>query len=350
MNDSFQDQENKMNSKVDDEISLKEIIFKIQEWWGIVWSRKFRIISISLIIGILSALYTKFLTKPIYTASYQLFFQEESGGLSSAMRLASSFGIGGGIGGGGASTSATVQEFITSRNNIAHAMNADLVGGRLINRYHAEAMEDDDEFALEYRANFNVNRRYTDSLLTEAFLALNEDVLDLSFDEKTGVLNFSVTADNELFTYDLATNLVQNTEVQFKDWKRQKTQNSVLAFQGKVDSLELALDLCLRNLGEYQDQNNSLVYALDKMEQMRLTIDLESLKIAYGEYIKALEMSKAELMNLEGPFKYFDEPIFPLQKDKGSAAKAGIFGSVITGFLIVMFFIGRVEAGKIMAD
>ena len=52
------------------------------------------------------------------------------------------------------------------------------------------------------------------------------------------------------------------------------------------------------------------------MEQMRLTIDLEALKVAYGEYIKGLEMSKAELMNLEGPFKYFDEPIFPLEKDR----------------------------------
>ena len=349
MNDSFQDQENKINSRVDDEISLKEIIFKIQEWWGIVWQYRVRIIAISLVIGLCAALYTKFIAKPTYTASYQLFFQEESGGLSSAMRLASSFGIGG-IGGGGSSSSATVQEFITSRNNIAHAMNVDLDGGLLIDRYYAEAMEDDDEFALEYGAKFNVNRRYTDSLLTDAFLALNEDLLDLSFDEKTGVLNFSVTADNELFSYDLATNLVQNTEAQFKDWKRQKTQNNVLAFQGKVDSLELALDLCLRNLGEYQDQNNSLVYALDKVEQMRLTIDLEALKIAYGEYIKALEMSKAELMNLEGPFKYFDEPIFPLQKDKGSAVKAGVFGSVITGFLLVLFFIGRVEAGKIMSD
>ena len=39
----------------------------------------------------------------------------------------------------------------------------------------------------------------------------------------------------------------------------------------------------------------------------------------------------------------------PLQKDKGSAAKAGIFGSVITGFLLVLFFIGRVEAKNIMA-
>ena len=85
MNDSFQDQENKINSRVDDEISLKEIIFKIQEWWSIVWSVKLLILSLSLILGLSSALYTKFLTKPTYTASYQLFFQEESGGLSSAM-------------------------------------------------------------------------------------------------------------------------------------------------------------------------------------------------------------------------------------------------------------------------
>ena len=347
MNDAFEDQENKMNSMLDDEISLKDIIFKIQEWWGIVWSYKLLILSLSLILGLSSALYTKFLTKPIYTASYQLFFQEESGGLSSAMRLASSFGLGG-ISGGGASSSATVQEFITSRNNIAHAMNADLDGGRLIDRYHAEAVKYDDEFASEYRANFNVNRRYTDSLLTEAFIALNEYVLSLSFDEKTGVLNFSVTTDNELFTHDLATQLVQNTEAQFKDWKRQKTQNNVLAFQGKVDSLELALDLCLRNIGEYQDQNNSLVYALDKMEQMRLTIDLESLKIAYGEYIKALEMSKAELMNLEGPFKYFDEPVFPLKKYKKSSLKSAISASGITAILLVLFFLVRLEIENIM--
>ena len=86
------------------------------------------------------------------------------------------------------------------------------------------------------------------------------------------------------------------------------------------------------------------------MKRMRLTIDFESLKVAYGEYVKGLEMSKAELMNLEAPFKYFDQPTYPLQKYKGSAAKAGVFGSIITGFLLVLFFIGRVEASNIMTD
>ena len=122
------------------------------------------------------------------------------------------------------------------------------------------------------------------------------------------------------------------------------------AFQGKVDSLEIALDATLRRLGEYQDQNNSLISAVDKMEQMRLTIDMEALKVAYGEYIKGLEMSKADLMNLEPPFKYLDVPTYPLYKEEGSAVIVGIFGSVITGFLLVLFFIGRVEAKSIMAD
>jgi capsule polysaccharide export protein KpsE/RkpR len=348
MDQQLPQQPNSSQPKADDEITLKDIILKIQQWWAIVWPQRTKIIALSLTIGLMAALYTKFIAKPTYTASYQLFFQEESGGLSGAMRLASSFGLGGG--GGSASSSATVQEFITSRNNIAHAITAELENGRLIDRYYQEAIEENEEFAQEFNSNFGINQRYTDSVLIQVAQGFKEDVLGASFDEESGVLGFSVVTYDESFTYDLATLLVENTESQFKDWKKEKGLAAVAAFQKKVDSLELSLDATLRRLGEYQDQNNSLISAVDKMEQMRLTIDMEALKVAYGEYIKGLEMSKAELMNLEGPFKYFDEPIFPLQKDKGSAAKAGVFGSIITGFLLVLLFIGRVEASNIMAD
>jgi capsule polysaccharide export protein KpsE/RkpR len=348
MDQQLPQQPNSAQPKADDEITLKDIILKIQQWWAIVWRQRTKIIALSLTIGLMAALYTKFIAKPTYTASYQLFFQEESGGLSGAMRLASSFGLGGG--GGSASSSATVQEFITSRNNIAHAMTAELENGRLIDRYYQEAIEEDEEFAQEFTSKFGANQRYTDSVLIQVALGFNEGVLGASFDEESGVLGFSVVTYNESFTYDLATLLVENTEAQFKDWKKEKGLAAVAAFQKKVDSLELSLDATLRRLGEYQDQNNSLISAVDKMEQMRLTIDMESLKVAYGEYIKGLEMSKAELMNLEGPFKYFDEPIFPLQKNKGSSVRTGLFASVLTGVILVLFYIVRVEAVNLMTN
>jgi len=335
-------------AQLDDEITLKDIILKIQEWFSIVWPHKNRIIALSLAIGLVAALYTKFLTKPTYTASYQLFFQEESGGLSGAMRLASSFGLG--VGGGSASSSATVQEYLTSRSNIAHAMTAELENGRLIDRYYAEAIKENEEFAQSFQLNFGINQRYTDSVLTKVATGLKEGVINSRFDEESGVLSFSVFSENEAFTYDLVELLVTNTEEQFKNWKREKGLDAVRAFQRKVDSLELAIDATLRRLGEYSDQNNSLVSSVDKMKETRIIIDMEALKVAYGEYIKGLEMSKADLMNLEPPFKYFDAPTYPLNKEKGSAAKAGIFGSVITGFLLVLFFVGKVEAKNIMAD
>jgi hypothetical protein len=332
----------------DDEITLKDIILKIQEWWSIVWPHRVRIIALSLTIGLMVALYTKFLTKPTYSASYQLFFEEEGGGMSGAMRLASNFGFS--LGGGGGSSSITVQEYLTSRDNIAQAMLAELDSGRLVDRYYAKALENDEEFAEKFSKKFGTNQRYTDSVLTEITLVLNDGFLGASMDEETGVVSFSVNFKDEAFVYDLSNQLIANTEQAFIDWKKEKSQDAVDAFQGKVDSLELAIDATLRRLGEYEDQNNSLVSSVDKMKRMRLTIDMEALKVAYGEYIKGLEMSKAELMNLEPPFKYFDAPTYPLNKEKGSAAKAGVFGSVITGFLLMLFFIGRVEAKNIMAD
>ena len=348
MNEQLPDAPQRNLAQADDEITLKDIILKIQEWFSIVWPHRVRIIALSLIIGLMAALYTKFLTKPTYSASYQLFFEEEGGGMSGAMRLASSFGFS--LGGGGGSSSITVQEYLTSRDNIAKAMLAELDSGRLVDRYYARALEKDEEFAEEFASKFGTNQRYTDSVLTEITIALNEEHLGASMDEETGVVSFSVNFKDEAFVYDLSNRLIANTEEAFIDWKKEKSQDAVDAFQGKVDSLELAIDATLRRLGEYEDQNNSLVSSVDKMKRMRLTIDMEALKVSYGEYIKGLEMSKAELMNLEPPFKYFDAPTYPLNKEKGSAAKAGIFGSVITGFLLVLFFIGRVEAKNIMAD
>lgn len=341
-------QESTSSNQESDEITLKDIVLKIKLWWSIIWPQRTKIILPALAIGLMAAMYTKFISKPTYTASYQLFFEEDGGSMSSAMRLASSFGLS--MGGSGATSSITVQEYLTSRDNISKAMTMASGQGVMAERYYAYALYEDQEFNEMFNANFGKNQRYTDSILSEITLELNEGFIAATLDEESGTVNFAINGYDEAFVYDLSKALISNTEDAFLDWKKKKGQSAVEAFQGKVDSLEIALDATLRRLGEYQDQNNSLISAVDKMEQMRLTIDMEALKVAYGEYIKGLEMSKADMMNLEPPFKYFDEPTYPLYKQKGSAVKAGIFGSVITSFLLVLFFIGRVEAKSIMAD
>ena len=311
-----------------------------------MWPKRTQIIALSFVVGLGAGLYAKFIAKPTYTASYQLFFQEEGGGMSSAMRLASQFGFS--LGGGSASSSATVQEFITSRTNVAHALNQEAGGKKLLEYFLEKPLSKDGEFAADFAAKYGTNQRFTDSLLTEVVLALNEEHLSIALDEETGTVSLTATTENELLSYELSKHLIANTENQFVDWKREKSQAAVDAFQEKVDSLELEIDKKLRVLGEYEDQNNALISSVDKMKRMRLTIDLEGLKVAYGEYLKGLEMSRAELLNLEPPFEYFDAPVYPLEKEVPSAAKNAVFGAVITGFLLVLWFIGRVEGRAIM--
>lgn len=348
MNKQSQNPKNINNIGAEDKITLKDIILKFQEWSSFIRPLRFRIIIFSLSVGFIAAIYAKFLTKPTYTASYKLFFQDESVGVSGAMRLASSFGLS--MGGGSSSSSAAIQEYLTSRRNIAKAITTELENGPLIDRFYHEYKQENERFAQEFKAKFKYNQRYTDSILTEVFIAMNEGFVSSSFQEETRVLVFNVTSEDEEFTYDLANLLVTNTEKQFQDWKRQKSLSAVNAFQRKVDSLKLALDDKLLSLGEFQDQNNSLISAVDNMEQVRLSIDMESLKVAYGEYIKGLEMSKAELMNLEPPFKYFDAPTYPLQKVTDSAIKSGIIGSLVTGFLMLLLSIVSLEGKNIMAN
>ena len=90
-------------------------------------------------------------------------------------------------------------------------------------------------------------------------------------DEETGVVSFSVNFKDESFVYDLSNQLIANTEEAFVGWKKEKSQDAVDAFQGKVDSLELAIDATLRRLGEYEDQNNSLVSSVGQDEAHALT-------------------------------------------------------------------------------
>ena len=338
--DQMQDSHN-TKKPMDDEITLKDIILKLREWRSVVWPKKNVIIAVSLFIGALSAVYTQFIKPPVYFASYQLFFEEETGGMSSAMRLASSFGFS--LGAGGGTSTVTVQEYLTSRDNIAKAMTAVSEKGSLAERYFTLDLERDEEFAQAFNEGFGKNQRYTDSILSEITLELNEGFLSASLDEESGTVNFSINGYDEAFVYDLSSALISNTEEAFLDWKKKKSQSAVDAFQVKVDSLETAIDATLRRLGEYEDQNNSLVSSVDKMKRMRLTIDMEALKVAYGEYIKGLEMSKAELMNLEPPFKYFDAPTYPLQREKQSAILDFIVYSFLSVCLIIIWVLCRLE-------
>ena len=104
-----------------DEISFKELIFKIKEWFSFLKS-KWLSIFIFGITGALIGLTIAMFEKPTYKAVLTFAMEEDKGGggggggLSGALGLASSFGIDlGGSGGGGAFAASNLAELMKSR-------------------------------------------------------------------------------------------------------------------------------------------------------------------------------------------------------------------------------------------
>src|SRR2546428_5922946 len=82
------------NSIVDDEISLKEVIYKLREWWQYLLSKWVTIVIAGLIGSALGLGYA-FFQKPVYTAQVTFALEEDKGGggLGAYAGLASQFGI-----------------------------------------------------------------------------------------------------------------------------------------------------------------------------------------------------------------------------------------------------------------
>jgi hypothetical protein len=100
-----------------DEISLKELIQKIQEWIAYLKTQWKLIIGIAALGGIIGFVYASF-QKPSYLATTTFVLEEDKGGgggLGGAMGLASSFGFDLGGGGGGLFTSSNIIELMKSR-------------------------------------------------------------------------------------------------------------------------------------------------------------------------------------------------------------------------------------------
>ena len=101
-----------------DEISLKQLIIKIKEWFIFLGS-KWKMIFLAAIIGSLIGLTISIYEKPTYKAVLTFAMEEEQGssggGLSGALGLASSFGIDLGAGGGGAFSASNLAELMKSR-------------------------------------------------------------------------------------------------------------------------------------------------------------------------------------------------------------------------------------------
>jgi len=347
------------NSNIDnDEISLKELIIKIKEWGSFLKS-KWKGILIFVIIGALIGITIALFEKPTYKAVLTFAMEEDKGGggggLSSALGLASSFGIDlGGAGGGGAFAASNLAELMKSRLLVEKVLlEPILINSKIITlaEYYIQINELREDWEkkpslkniqfLPYadRSNFTLQQ---DSILQKIHASLI-DPKKLSImqkDKKVTILSIEVTSENELFSKIFCESLAKETSNFYIETKSKKARINVNVLQKQVDSVKNALMGAITGVASETDNvyNMNPAYNIKGAPTKKKQIDVQANTAILTNLVVQLELAKITLRKETPLIQLIDRPILPLQKDKFGKLYILLF-SFLVGFLYVIYLI-----------
>jgi uncharacterized protein involved in exopolysaccharide biosynthesis len=336
-----------------DEISLKELIQKIQEWIAYLKTQWKLIIGIAALGGIIGFVYASF-QKPSYLATTTFVLEEDKGGGGGALGLASSFGFDLGGGGGGLFSSSNIIELMKSRLVIEKTLlNPVIVAGNEISLadYYIhinELKEGWSKKPLLANINFPVNADRSkfsleqDSILYSISLGLsNNNLTILQKDKKVSIFSLTVKTESELFSKLFCEQLLNETSDFYIETKSKKSRLNVDILQHQADSIRAELNSAIMGVATASDNVFNLNSALNvkRTPSTRRQVDVQANTAILTQLVAQLELSKVSLRKETPLVQLIDRPILPLEKDKLGRLKALVLGGFLAGFLSVLYLV-----------
>ena len=345
-------EQNNSTETAQDEISLKELIQKIQEWIAYLIMQWKLIIGIAVLGGILGFTYASF-QKLSYLAT-TTFVLEEDKGSGGAMSLASSFGFDLGGGGGGLFTSSNIIELMKSRLVVEKTLlNPVQVAGKEISLadYYAQINKLKEGWAKKpalANISFPVNADRTkfsleqDSILYSISAGLTKNNLVIAQkDKKVSIISLTVKTEDELFSKLFCEQLLKETSDFYIETKSKKSRLNVNILQHQADSIRAELNGAITGVATASDNvyNLNPAFNVKRTPSSRRQVDVQANTAILTQLVAQLEMAKVGLRKETPLLQVIDAPILPLEKEKVGRLKSLVLGGFLAGFLTVLYLV-----------
>lgn len=337
-----------------EEISLKELIEKIKDWYSYLLSQWKIIILAGLIGGSLGAVYS-IVKKPIYTASLSFALEgENSGGGMGALGLASSFGLDLGGSGGGIFTAANLTELFKSRSMVEKTLlspvnfngkNISLAEMYIQNNMWREGWIKNPKLSnIQFLPNANRKdfTRIQDSIIGVIYGSiLYSDLSVGQKDKKIAIITIDVSSKNELFAKYFCEELAKQVGEFYIDTKSKKARVNMSILEKQVDSIRGELNGAITGVAIANDNTFNLNPALNvrRSPSVRRQVDVQANTAILTELVRQSELAKVTLRKETPLIQVIDKPILPLAKKRIGKIKGFIVGGFLSGILILIFLI-----------
>jgi hypothetical protein len=338
-----------------DEISLKELIGKVKEWYHYLLSQ-WKILLLAGIIGAALGITYSFIKKPIYTATLSFALEDEKsgGGLGSALGLASSLGFDLGGGGGSIFTGANLTELFKSRAMVEQTLLSPVViDGKTISlaemyiqnqgwrdKWNDKPKYKNVQFLPEIKRKYFT--RVHDSIMGAMYQDLSKTGLSVGQkDKKIAIITIDVNSTNELFAKYFTEALVKEVSDFYIDTKSKKARLNMAILQRQTDSIRGELNGAITGVAVANDNTFMLNPALNvrRAPSARRQVDVQANTAILTELVKQTELAKVTLRKETPLIQVIDRPILPLKKEKFGKAKGIVVGGILAGFLVMVYLI-----------
>ena len=336
-----------------DEISIKELILKTQEYLKVIWSKKIGLIAVSLLFGAGFAL-KAYLKPTTYTAELTFMVNQDDGGSMSGIgAMLGQFGLGGS--GGGASNFDKITEIARSNKICERTLmdtatiggTTDVLANHIIRSYdwHEDWQEDTVLADFVFTQPFVGTRQYNIALnrLIGFFKGGKKPgIASLGFDEKSTILTITTTAIEQELSAALTNSWYDNIQVYYVLKSTEGPKKTLQELTHKADSIYMLLSGAESGLAIGNDKLG-IITTYDGLSTSRAGRNLQLYGAMYAEVIKNKETSDFILKSETPYFQKLDEPRLPLEGDNGLGWKFSIIlGMIVGGFVFSGFVIGRI--------
>ena len=345
-----------------EDISFKEFIQKLKDWYKYIL-KKWMIIALCGLIGGIFGFYYASSKKVTYTAKLTFVLEEGKGGASGIGGLASLAGQFG-VDIGGATSSSGL---LSGDNILVYFKSPSLAREVLLSKYDSSSnLSIADVYAKVYQLtkgwaeNRNIgnvkfpvltpNTKYSrlqDSLLQGLINSIIVTKFNVArTDKKAGFIDVTTTMQDELLSKVYCERIVQKVVERYINVKTQRQNAIVKKLQMRVDSI--ASLLATKTFSGAALQNSANTMDINPLYRTNQNVSVETilrdkalLLSIYTTVSQNLEMAKFSLSQETPVIQVVDAPILPLKKEKMSRLTTALLGSFISSVLISIFLILR---------
>lgn len=338
-----------------DEISLKELVSKIKEWYHYLLSQ-WKTIVLAGFLGAILGLSYSFYKKPVYTATLSFALEDDKGSGGGLGSLASSFGLDMGGSGGGVFTGSNLTELFKSRSMVEKTLLSPVkIDGKVIslaemyivnNKWRKSWDKNSKYAAIKFLPNANRKTftREHDSILGVIYNSLSKSSLVVGQkDKKVSIITMDVSSENELFSKFFCEALAKEVSDFYIETKSKKARLNMAILEHQVDSIRGQLNGSITRVAVANDNTFGLNPALNvrRAPAARSQVDVQANTVILTELVKQAELAKVTLRKETPLIQIIDRPILPLAKKGFSKVRGLVLGGVLSGFFAVLFLVFR---------